>query len=91
MENKLVYGIHDKPVFSKLIVFAIQQLLAIMAATLVVPLIINSNTAELFAALEPFSCFCHCGRAHIINLNRIGKVTVDCSVSVTQIDKPVSR
>lgn len=43
---KLIYGIHDRPKFYQLIVFACQQLLAIMAATLVVPVIINSN-AEL--------------------------------------------
>ncbi len=41
---KLVYGVKDKPKFGRLIVFAIQQLLAIMAATLVVPVITN-NTA----------------------------------------------
>ena len=40
---KLIYGISDKPKFGRLIVFAIQQLLAIMAATLVVPVIINGN------------------------------------------------
>ncbi len=38
----LIYGIKDKPKFGQLIVFAIQQLLAIMAATLVVPVITNS-------------------------------------------------
>ena len=40
---KLIYGIKDKPSFGKVIVFAIQQLLAIMAATLVVPVIINTS------------------------------------------------
>ncbi|MBQ3507931.1 MAG: uracil-xanthine permease [Clostridia bacterium] len=40
---KLIYGIKDKPKFGQIIVFAIQQLLAIMAATLVVPVIINGN------------------------------------------------
>ena len=40
---KLYFDVHDKPKFPQLIVFAIQQLLAIMAATLVVPVIINSN------------------------------------------------
>ena len=39
----LIYDIHDKPKFGQLVVFAIQQLLAIMAATLVVPIIINGN------------------------------------------------
>ena len=40
---KLIYGIKDRPKFGQTIVFAIQQLLAIMAATLVVPVIINSS------------------------------------------------
>ena len=47
---KLVYDVNDKPKFGQVIVFAIQQLLAIMAATLVVPVIINSNTAEMASA-----------------------------------------
>ena len=38
---KLIYDVKDKPKFGQLIVFAIQQLLAIMAATLVVPVITN--------------------------------------------------
>ena len=40
---KMIYNVDDKPKFGQLIVFAIQQLLAIMAATLVVPVIINGN------------------------------------------------
>ncbi len=43
MAKNLVYDVHDKPDFPKLIVFAIQQLLAIMAATIAVPAIINSS------------------------------------------------
>lgn len=39
----LIYNIKDRPKFGQLIVFAIQQLLAIMAATLVVPVITNGN------------------------------------------------
>lgn len=49
----LVYGINDKPKFNKLIVFAIQQLLAIMAATIAVPAIVGngmSASAALFGA-----------------------------------------
>ena len=51
--NNLVYGIKDKPQFGKLIVFAIQQLLAIMAATIAVPAIVGngmSASAALFGA-----------------------------------------
>ena len=40
---KLIYNVEDKPKFGQLVVFAIQQLLASMAATLVVPVIINGN------------------------------------------------
>ena len=40
---KLIYGIKDRPKFGQVIIFAIQQLLAIMAATLVVPVIINTS------------------------------------------------
>ena len=53
MENNLIYGIHDRPKFSKLIVFAIQQLLAIIAATIAVPAIVGngmSASAALFGA-----------------------------------------
>ena len=50
---KLIYDVHDKPKFGQLIVFALQQLLAIMAATLVVPIIVGngmSPSAALFGA-----------------------------------------
>ncbi len=53
MASNLVYGVHEKPQFSKLIVFAIQQLLAIMAATIAVPAIVGngmSASAALFGA-----------------------------------------
>lgn len=50
---KLVYDVEDRMSFGKLVVFAIQQLLAIMAATLVVPMIIGNgmkSEAALFGA-----------------------------------------
>ena len=50
---KLYYDIHDKPKFPQLVIYAVQQLLAIMAATLVVPLIIGHDmqpSAALFGA-----------------------------------------
>ncbi len=49
----LVYGIKDRPSFGKTILFALQQLLAIMAATIAVPAIVGngmSQTAALFGA-----------------------------------------
>ncbi len=42
---QLIYKVGDRPKFSQVIVFALQQLLAIMAATLVVPVIINGSGA----------------------------------------------
>ena len=50
---KLAYDIKDKPKFGKLIVFAFQQLLAILAATIAVPAIVGngmSQSAALFGA-----------------------------------------
>lgn len=50
---KLIYDIKDKPKFGQLIVFAFQQLLAILAATIAVPAIIGngmSQSAALFGA-----------------------------------------
>ena len=49
----LTYNISDKPKFGQVILFALQQLLAIMAATIAVPAIIGngmSQTAALFGA-----------------------------------------
>ena len=40
---KLVYDVKDKPGFGKTLVFALQQLLAIMAATIAVPMIISRS------------------------------------------------
>ena len=50
---KLIYDVEDRMSFGKMVVFAIQQLLAIMAATLVVPMIIGNgmkSEAALFGA-----------------------------------------
>ena len=50
---KLTYNIKDRPKFGQLIVFAIQQLLAIMAATIAVPAIVGNGmqqTAAMFGA-----------------------------------------
>jgi len=50
---KLTYNIQDKPKFGSLLVFAFQQLLAILAATIAVPAIVGngmSQSAALFGA-----------------------------------------
>ena len=49
----LIYGIKDKPKFSQMLVFAFQQVLAILAATIAVPAIVGngmSASAALFGA-----------------------------------------
>ena len=43
---KLVYNTNDRPENSKLVIFAFQQVLAIMAATITVPMVINSSTGS---------------------------------------------
>ena len=43
-KNQLVYDINDKPALGKNLVFAFQQVLAIMAATIAVPTIIGLPT-----------------------------------------------
>ena len=67
---KLVYGIHDKPKFGANIVFAIQQLLAIMTATLVVPVIINTNqdlnAVGIFAGMDSAAALFGAGIGTII-------------------------
>ena len=53
MASNLIYKVSDKPSFGKLISFALQQLLAIMAATIAVPMIVGngmSTSAALFGA-----------------------------------------
>ncbi len=40
---KLIYGVNDRPKTSKLIVFALQQLLSIIAATILVPTLVNTS------------------------------------------------
>lgn len=41
MESKLIYQVEDTPKFGKLILFALQQVLAVLAATIAVPTIIG--------------------------------------------------
>ena len=41
---KLIYDINDKPELKQNLVFAFQQMIAIMAATLLVPILMSSYT-----------------------------------------------
>ena len=48
---KLIYNVKDKPKFGQVLVFAFQQLLAIMAATIVVPVIVGNGMSQTAALL----------------------------------------
>ena len=53
MAKNLIYDIHEKPPFWQMLIFAFQQVLAILAATILVPAIIGngmSQSAALFGA-----------------------------------------
>lgn len=66
---KLIYNIQDKPAFSKLILYAFQQVLAIMAATIAVPMIVGngmSTAAALFGA--------GAGTLVYVAFNRVGEI-----------------
>ena len=50
---EMIYGVKDKPKFGKVVLFSIQQLLAVMAATIAVPSIVGNGltpSAALFGA-----------------------------------------
>jgi len=63
----MIYGVNDKPKFSQMLIFALQQLLAIMAATLVVPVITNGNwgVADTADALSPAAALFGAGAGSI--------------------------
>ena len=62
---KLIYGIKDKPKFSQRVVFALQQVLAIMAATLAVPAVINNAVGS---DMDPAAALCGAGVGTIVYL-----------------------
>lgn len=69
MNNNLVYGINDKPKFGQLVIFAFQQLLAIMAATLAVPVVISSSMGLAGAdAMSSAAALCGAGIGTIVYL-----------------------
>ena len=63
---KLIYQVEDKPKTPQLIVFALQQLLAIMTATLAVPVIINENVPA--AKMSPAAALFGAGVGTLIYL-----------------------
>ncbi len=64
---KLIYNVQDKPKFGQLLLFAFQQLLAIMAATIVVPVIVNSVGA-VNLEMDPAAALLGAGAGTLIYL-----------------------
>ncbi|MBO5713461.1 MAG: uracil-xanthine permease, partial [Clostridia bacterium] len=69
---KLTYNVSDKPGFWKTIVFALQQVLAILAATIVVPVIINTNeglnNAGIYAGMSQSAALLGAGVGTLVYL-----------------------
>ena len=67
---KLIYGIQDKPKFSQRIIFALQQVLAIMAATLAVPAVINNTMKDqgIITNMSPAAALLGAGAGTIVYL-----------------------
>ncbi len=62
---KLVYGVKDRPKAGQVVVFALQQLLAILAATITVPIMVNGNTGS---ELSISAALCGAGVGTIVYL-----------------------
>ncbi len=63
---KLIYGINDKPKFSQTLVFAFQQMIAIMAATLLVPMLMSGMSSDLY--FDPAAALLGAGAGTIVYL-----------------------
>jgi len=46
---KLIYDVQDRPKMGQVIIFALQQVLAIMSATILVPWLVNMTSAQQVA------------------------------------------
>ena len=46
-KNGLIYDVHEKPPFGKNLLFAFQQVLAILAATVLVPILVDQGTGRM--------------------------------------------
>lgn len=70
--SKLIYNVKDKPGFAKTLVFALQQVLAILAATIVVPVIINFdkdlNAAGIFPQMSQSAALLGAGVGTLVYL-----------------------
>ena len=58
---KLIYDIQDRPPLKKNLLFAFQQVLAIMAATLLVPALVNGSSGEPISYMSQAAALCGAG------------------------------
>ena len=54
-------------------------------------LLVRMTASELYGMLDDFGCFHRCGRAYIINLNQVKKVTASCAVLKNGMELPLPR
>ena len=54
-------------------------------------LLVRMTASELYDLLESFGCFHRCGRAYILNLNHVKKVTANSAVLKTGAERPLPR
>ena len=69
-QTNLVYNVEDKPGWGKTMIFALQQLLAILAATIAVPAIINNNPdlAGIAPGMSPAAALFGAGAGTLVYL-----------------------
>lgn len=65
---KLIYNVKDRPKFGQMVVFAFQQLLAILAATIAVPAIINNGLPQLEVGMSQSAALFGAGVGTIVYL-----------------------
>ncbi len=63
---KLIYDVQDRPPISETIIFAFQQMIAIMAATLLVPMIMSGNPGAPAQGFDPAAALCGAGFGTIV-------------------------
>lgn len=64
----MIYGVKDRPKTGRLVLFALQQLLAILAATIAVPLIINNYITDPSRYMQPSAALFGAGVGTIVYL-----------------------
>ena len=65
---KLIYDINDRPALKKTIVFAFQQMIAIMAATLLVPILMSGFDQSGTLNFDPAAALCGAGVGTLVYL-----------------------